>query len=100
MGTLTIIELTGIGGQGAVGGSPVIDLSSIGKTTKIDGTSATAAALALQPNTRYVVLRGVDVDHDISVKSDDLSERYIPVGTTGAEFAVQPSDKQLYYKTS
>jgi hypothetical protein len=99
MGTITIVELNSVGGQGAVDGSPVINLSAVIKTTVDSTTSTTAESITLDPDTRYVIITA-DSLHRLSVKTSDVTSRYITVSDAGAvDLAVNKSDRTLYYRT-
>lgn len=99
MATITIIELNSVGGQGAVEGSPVINLSSIIKTT-VDATTTTSVEnITLDPNTRFVVCIG-NAAHRVSVKDSTVADRYATLDlNTPLDAAVNPADRTLYYRS-
>lgn len=99
MGTITITELSSVGGQGAVDGSPVVNISAVIKTTVDSTTSATAESMTLDPNTRYVIVK-TDADHRLSVKSTEATDQYLIVSSgVSGDFAVNAADRTLYYRT-
>ena len=99
MGSITIVELNSIGGQGAVDGSPVANLSAVIKTTTDATTTTTAENITLDPNTRYVVITA-DALHRVSVKDSAVTDRFITVSSSvQSDFAINESDRTLYYRT-
>ena len=98
MGTITIEEYASIGGQGAVDGSPVANLSGCIKTTVDATTSTSAENITLDPNTRYVVISSVE-KHRASVKDSSVTDRYGEIPANGTrDYAVNETDKTLYYR--
>lgn len=99
MGTITITELNSIGGQGAVAGAPVANLSSVIKTTVDSTTSTTAESITLDTDTRFVII-SADEAHRVSVKDSNVTDRYIPVSADiPTDAAVNDGDRTLYYRT-
>lgn len=99
MATITIIELNSVGGQGAIDGSPVINLSSVIKTTVDATTSTSVENITLDPDTRFVVCLG-DAAHRVSVKDSTVADRYTTLDSSRpVEAAVNKSDRTLYYRS-
>jgi len=99
MGTITIVEYAAVGGQGAVDGSPVRNLSTALKTTVDATTSATPESVTLQDATRYVTVSAAEL-HRVSVKDNTVADRYETVtSSTHADFAINQGDRTLYYRT-
>lgn len=99
MATIKIIELSSTGGQGAVDGAPVINLSSIIKTTVDASTSTSVENITLDPDTRFVVCLG-DAEHRVSVKDSTVADRYATLDTgRSLDAAVNKADRILYYRS-
>lgn len=98
MGTITITELNSIGGQGAVDGSPVINLSAIVKTTVDVTTTTSPESITLDTDTRFVIITAEEL-HRVSVKDSTVADKYLTVdlGAT-RDLAVQKQDRTLYYR--
>jgi hypothetical protein len=100
MGTIRIEEYASIGGQGAVDGSPVANLSGLIRTTVDATTSGTAETLTLHQDTRFIVVTAAEI-HRISVKDATAATQYavIPVDPAQMAFAINKSDRTLAYRT-
>ena len=98
MGTITIVELTAVGGPGAVDGSPVANLSTVLTTTVDSSTSTSPESITLDPATRYVRVSAVE-DHRVSVNDSLVTTIYDTVSAGGKEdFAINKDDRTLYYR--
>lgn len=98
MGTITIIEYSSVGGSGAFDGSPVENISCALKTTVDATTSTSPESITLQPDTRYVVVKAVEL-HRVSVKDSTVADQYATIEEAGrSDFSVNKSDRTFYYK--
>ena len=98
MGTIRITEYTTVGGQGAVGDAPAVNLSTSLVTTVDATTSTTAESLTLNPDTRFITVHGVE-DHRISLKNATVTDQYEFIGAAVKEgFPVNKEDRTLYYR--
>lgn len=98
MGTIVIEEYTTAGGPGAVNGAPVVNLSTLLKTTVDSTTSTSAENVTLNQDTRFISVHAAE-DHRVSVLNSDATDQYCLVAADGLrDFAVNKNNRTLYYR--
>jgi DNA-binding beta-propeller fold protein YncE len=100
MGTIRIEEYVSIGGQGAVDGAPVANLSAMVAETTNPATSSSPETITLHPDTRFIVVISPE-KHRVSVKDATAATLYTipPVEPMYGAYAVNKDDRTLAYRT-